>query len=313
MNGADDPGPLVGAVEAGGTKFVCALGTGPLDIRARTRFPTTTPEETLGRTREFFATAAREGALRGLGVGAFGPADVDPTSEGWGRITSTPKPGWSDTDVVGPLRRALGVPVAFDTDVNAAAIGEGRWGAARELDTFLYLTVGTGIGGGAVANGRVLHGLLHPEMGHIPVPHDRARDPYPGCCPFHGDCLEGLAAGPAIGERWGRPADELPDHHPAWDLEASYLGHALCTYALVLSPRRIIVGGGVMARSFLYDRVRRRFSETLGGYLRAPAIRDDLERFIVPPGLGARSGLLGALALGRLAAGEHEGALDEPC
>lgn len=292
--------PLLGGIEAGGTKFVCAIGTGPGDMREEVRFPTTTPEETLGRALDFFR--AREGSherLRALGIGSFGPVDPDPASPGWGRITSTPKPGWAQVDFAGTFQRELDVPVGFDTDVNAAALGEWRWGAAHGLDTFLYLTVGTGIGGGGLANGELMHGLLHPEMGHLRVPHDLEEDPYPGRCPYHRDCLEGLASGPAIAERWGRPAEELPSDHPAWELEAEYLAHALTAYTLVLSPRRIVVGGGVMRRRRLYPMVRRRVMELLGGYVAHPAVTEEVDRYIVPPGLGDRAGLFGAFALAR--------------
>lgn len=292
--------PLVGGIEAGGTKFVCAVGTGPEDVRTVIRYPTTTPEETIGRAVAFFRERAAElGSLAAVGIGSFGPVDVDPDSPTWGHITSTPKEGWANVDFAGAVERALGVPVGFDTDVNAAALGEGRWGAARGLDTFLYLTVGTGIGGGGLVNGRRLHGLLHPEMGHIRIPRDRERDPYPGRCPFHGDCLEGLASGPALGDRWGTPPEDLPPDHPAWELEAEYLGRALAAYSLVLSPERIVVGGGVMHRRELYPMVRARLRDALAGYLQSPEILERTDRYVVPPGLGDRSGLLGAFALAR--------------
>lgn len=300
MTGAEATGrpALVGAIEAGGTKFVCAIGTGLSDIRREARFPTTSPEETLDRAVAFFrAWPHAPHPLRAVGIGSFGPVDPDPDSPGWGHITSTPKPGWARTDFAGALARRLELPVAFDTDVNAAALGEWRWGAARGLDTFLYLTVGTGIGGGGLVNGELMHGLVHPEMGHVPVPHDRHSDPYPGRCPYHGDCLEGLASGPAIAERWGAPPEELPPDHPAWELEATYLGQALAVYVLVLSPRRIVVGGGVMRQRALYPSLRERVSELLAGYIRHPALAEELEAYIVPPGLGERAGLLGALAL----------------
>lgn len=290
--------PLVGGIEAGGTKFVCAVGTGPGDVREEVRYPTGEPEETVGRAVTFFRTQAeRWSELAAVGIGSFGPVDVDPRSPTWGHITSTPKEGWTGVDFGGAVRRALEVPVAFDTDVNAAALGEGRWGAARDLDTFVYLTVGTGIGGGGLANGRRLHGLLHPEMGHVRVPHDRDRDPYPGRCPFHGDCLEGLASGPALAERWGTAPEDLPPDHPAWELEAEYLGHALATYALVLSPERIVVGGGVMHRRELFPMVRARLRDALAGYLRSPEVLERTDRYVVPPALGDRAGLLGAFAL----------------
>jgi fructokinase len=291
----------VGAVEAGGTKFVCAVGTGPDDVRDVTRFPTTGPEETLDRTLDFLRRHVRDGALAAVGIGSFGPVDVDPDSPTWGHVTSTPKEGWSDTEFAPRVRRELGVPVGFDTDVNAAALGEGRWGAARGLDTFAYVTVGTGIGGGGMVEGRLLHGLLHPEMGHIRIPRE-ADDDFPGICPFHGDCLEGLATGPALEARWGRPAAELPDDHPAWELEARHLAHGLVNLTLVLSPERIVVGGGVMKRRSLYPAVRREMTDLLAGYLRAPEVLEGMDRYVVPPGLGDRAGVLGAMALGKRAA-----------
>jgi len=289
----------LGGIEAGGTKFVCALGSGPDELLAEERFPTATPGETIERAAEFFLGAReRSGVtLDGVGVASFGPLDLDPDSETYGHITATPKPGWSFTDLAGTLRRALGVPVALDTDVNAAALGEWTWGAARGMDTFIYLTVGTGIGGGGMSGGRLLHGMVHPEMGHLRVPHDLERDPFPGCCPFHGDCLEGLASGPAMEKRWGRPAVELPDGHPAWQLEAHYLGLALVNYICTLSPRRIVMGGGVMERASLFPAVRRKTAELLGGYVKSREVLEDIDGYIVPPALGNRSGVLGAIAL----------------
>lgn len=287
----------VGGIEAGGTKFVCAVGTGPDDVRAETRFPTTTPDETIGRALAFFREQeARFGPPAAIGIGSFGPLDPDPTSPTFGTITSTPKPHWANADLVGPIYQALDVPVGFDTDVNIAGLGEWRWGAGRGYGSILYLTIGTGIGGGALIDGKPLHGLLHPEMGHIPLPHDWAADPYKGRCPFHGDCLEGMAAGPAIGERWGRPAVELPPAHPAWELEAHYLALALQSFICSLSPERIILGGGVMEQQQLFPLVRDKVRAYLNGYVQSPAILNDIESYIVPPGLGNRAGVLGAIA-----------------
>lgn len=289
---------LYGGIEAGGTKFVCVVGSGPDDIRAEQRIATTTPDETLVAVRRFFADAREvHGPIAALGVGSFGPVDLRPGSPRFGWITSTPKPGWADTDLVGPLRDAFGVPVAFDTDVNAAAVGEWRWGAAQGLSSVLYLTIGTGIGGGALVDGRPIHGLVHPEMGHVRVPHDVAADPFKGCCPFHGDCLEGLASGPAIQARWGAPAESLSPDHPAWALEAQYLALALHNYVCTLSPERIVIGGGVAGVSGLLAQVRRALGELLNGYICTTALTDELDAYVVPPGLGSRSGVLGAMAL----------------
>jgi fructokinase len=286
-----------GGVEAGGTKWVCGIGSGPDDLHTVETFPTTTPAETLRRTAEFFA---QNGGVSAVGVGSFGPIDLRA-----GRVTTTPKRGWANTEVVSVLHDALGVPVAFDTDVNAAALGEGRWGAAIGLDTFCYLTVGTGIGGGVMAGGRLVHGLIHPEVGHMLIPHDRARDPFPGSCPFHGDCFEGLAAGSAIERRWGKPGEELGDRSDVWELEAEYLALGVVNVICVMSPQRVILGGGVMKQPSLLPLVRARTHELLAGYVGAPELSDGLDEYIVGPALGDRAGVLGAIELARLAASQR--------
>ena len=290
--------PLYGGIEGGGTKFVCVVGSGPGDIRAETRFPTTTPRETLGQAIDFFhQQQAVHGRLDAIGLACFGPLDPDPTSPTYGRIQPTPKPGWTGADVVAPLVEAFGLPVGFDTDVNGAALAEARWGAARGCDPVLYLTIGTGIGGGVLVNGKLLHGLIHPEMGHIPMPHDRQRDPFPGSCPFHGDCFEGLANGPALHKRWGQPAETLPPDHPAWDLEATYIAYALAAYISVLSPQRIVLGGGVAQQSQMFPLIHAKVPQILNGYIHSPQILQHIAEYIVPPGLGGRAGVLGAIAL----------------
>ncbi len=290
--------PLVGAVEIGGTKIICLVGSGPDDIRAEVRLPTRGPEESIADILAFFRQQTSAlGPLARLGVASFGPVDRDPASPRWGHITATPKAGWSDTDLAGVLARELGLSVQFDTDVNGAALAEGRWGAARGLADYVYVTVGTGIGGGIVAGGRLVRGTLHPEIGHMVVPHDRTADPYAGCCPFHGDCLEGLASGPAIAARWGAPGPDLAPDHPAWALEADYLSVLAANLLLLLAPERILFGGGVMENAGLLELVRRRTDARLGGYLRPPARGDGLDRVIGAPGLGQRVGPLGALAL----------------
>lgn len=296
--------PLYGAIEAGGTKFVCAVGTGPDDLRAEARFPTTTPVGTLDRTITFFLEQqARFGEpLTALGIGSFGPVDPNPASPTFGAITTTPKPGWANADVVGALRRVFSVPIGFDTDVNVAALGEHRWGAAQGLDTFIYLTIGTGLGGGGMVGGRLMHGLLHPEMGHIRIPHDWAADPFPGTCPYHGDCFEGLAAGPALERRLQQRGETLPDDHPVWTLEAHYVALGVVNFVLTLSPQRVILGGGVMQQAHLFPLIRREVLTLLAGYVQAAEILDNIETYIVPPGLGGRSGVLGALALAEAAA-----------
>jgi len=291
-----DMASLVGGLEAGGTKFVCAVGTGPDDIRAEARFATTTPEQTIRRAVDFFTEVAARTPLAAIGIASFGPLDLDRRSATFGFITTTPKAGWQDVDLVSPLA-ALGAVVAIDTDVNAAALAEHRWGAARGAGSAVYVTVGSGIGGGAVIDGRPVHGLVHPEMGHLRLPHDRARDPFPGTCPHHGDCWEGLASGPALAARWGQPAETLPDDHPAWDLEAHYLALGLANVILTLSPERVVLGGGVMARPGLAALVRQKLGDLVGGYLRTPMLAARIDDYVVPPALGDRAGVLGALAL----------------
>jgi fructokinase len=278
---------LLGGIEAGGTKFVCGVGTGPGDL-ATLHIPTTSPEATTAAAVDFL----RRHAPQAVGIASFGPVDL-----ATGHITSTPKAGWRNYDLAGTVRKALGVPIAFDTDVNGAALGEARWGAAQGISDFIYLTVGTGIGGGALVNGRPLHGLAHPEMGHIRIPHDIIRDPFPGVCPFHGDCLEGLASGPAIQARWGKPAPELPADHPAWTLEAHYLALALADWMYTLSPKLILVGGGVAEQAHLFEKIRSELSTILNGYIQGCEI--------APPGLGSRAGVLGALALAEQVSAER--------
>jgi fructokinase len=290
---------LFGSIEAGGTKFLCMVASGPDDIRSEARFPTTTPSETLAQVIQFFqAERARwTEPIEAIGIGSFGPVDLNPASPAYGCITATPKPGWSNTALVAPLRQALGIPVAFDTDVNAAAIGEGRWGAGRGLQNFVYFTIGTGIGGGAVVNGQPVHGLVHPEMGHMRLPHDFNHDPFPGVCPFHADCFEGLACGLAIRNRWGQPAESLPLEHPAWDLEAHYIAQALQNAACVLSPQRIILGGGIMQQAQLFPLIRKWLGILVNKYIASPAFSAGLDAYVVAPELGSRAGGLGALAL----------------
>ncbi|MFZ5921482.1 MAG: ROK family protein [Chloroflexota bacterium] len=289
---------LYGGIEGGGTKFVCAVGTPGGEVLAETRYPTTSPEETLARAVDFFRGEVQAlGPLAAIGIASFGPLDPRPGSPSFGRLLPTPKPGWTEADLLGPFRAAFGIPLGFDTDVNGAALGESRWGAGRGCDPVLYLTVGTGVGGGALVNGKLLHGLLHPEMGHIRIPHDKTRDPFEGDCPFHGDCFEGLASGPAVERRWGQKAETLPPSHPAWDLEAEYIALALASYICTLSPEKIIVGGGVARQAQLLPLVRRKVGAILNGYVQSPAILNGLDSYIVPPALGDRAGVLGAIAL----------------
>jgi fructokinase len=290
---------LVGGIEGGGTKFVCAVSDENGHLLNRILIPTTDPQTVLGQAITFFKKeeALRTQRLAALGIGTFGPLDLDTTSGTYGFITQTPKPGWKFANLIGPLQAAFpDLPIGFDTDVNAAALGEYRWGAAQGRDTFVYLTVGTGIGGGGMVGGRIMHGLIHPEMGHVVLP-VRPDDPLErGVCPFHGNCLEGLAAGPSLKARWGVPGEQLPPDHPAWDLEAHYLALAAVDFLCTFSPQVIILGGSVMHQQQLYPLVRRKVRDLLNGYLVHPRL-ETLDDVIVPPALKDDAGVLGAVAL----------------
>lgn len=298
-------GALVGAIEAGGTKFVCAVGTGPGDLSRATFATGNSPAHVLSEVTAWLrAEAARRGPLHALGIGSFGPVDLDERSPTYGFITTTPKPGWSDTDLAGAFREAFPhLPVAFDTDVNAAALGEREWGAARGLDDFVYVTLGTGIGAGGMSGGRLLHGLVHPEMGHMLLPRAPGDD-FAGICPFHGPCWEGLCCGPAIFARTGSRAETLPAGHGAWTLQAYYVACALANVVCVLSPRRIVVGGSVrkaggLGQGRFFAMVRARLGALLNGYVASPALGTEIDAFVVPPALGDDAGVCGALALAR--------------
>ena len=288
----------LGAIEAGGTKFVVAIGNEKGEVLERGQFPTTTPEETVENIFKFFDGKD----VDAIGLGCFGPIDPDKNSKTYGYITTTPKPGWANYNIVGALQAHYpNMPIGFDTDVNGACLGEVYFGSAKGLDSALYLTIGTGIGGGAYVEGKLLHGLLHPEMGHMYLT-QREDDTYKGKCPFHGTCFEGLAAGPAIEERWGKPGKELEDDHPAWDLEAWYIAQALAIYVLTLSPKKIILGGGVMHKSQLFPMIAKYLQERLNGYIQKDEITTDLIKdYIVWPELGDNAGVCGALALAKMA------------
>jgi fructokinase len=291
--------PLLGGVELGGTKCVCLLGTGPEDLRFRISVPTgDDPTATLGRIERVLREAvATHGPIQALGVASFGPVDLTRDSPTYGFITSTPKRGWRNTRIADRLAEAIGVPVAFDTDVNGAALAEGRWGAARGFEDFAYITVGTGVGVGLVAGGRLVHGFAHPELGHIRIAR-MADDPWRGVCAFHGDCVEGLASGEAIAARAGMPAHLIPADDPTWEFAAYALAQLLHTLVLATAPRRILVGGGVVeARPELLARVRRELLSSLNAYLDLQALTGPIDHYIVPPGLGPLAGPLGALAL----------------
>jgi fructokinase len=288
---------LYGGLEGGGTKFVCAVGSGPDNIIKEVRFPTTTPDETLARAIGFF----HKFNLAAIGLASFGPLDLDPASPTYGSITSTPKPGWSGTNIVGTFMRELNIPLVFDLDVNAAAFGEYSWiPGNRELDSLVYFTIGTGIGAGIIINGKITHGLTHPEAGHMRLPHDHKKDPFPGICPFHKDCLEGMASGPALANRWRKPAELLPENHPAWELEATYIAYAVANVIFTLSPQRIVLGGGVMEHRALFPSIRGKVKGLLNGYIASQVLSGTLDEYIVPPGLGKRSGILGAIAMAKM-------------
>jgi fructokinase len=280
--------PRYGLIEAGGTKFMVGTATGPDEFGEIARIPTTSPGETIPAVLGWLA---ERGPFARIGIASFGPVGTDPASPDWGHILATPKPGWSGTDLAWPIAERMGCPVALDSDVNAAALAEWRWGAGQGQRVVVYFTIGTGIGGGAVIAGAPLRGLSHPEMGHIRVPrHPDDRD-FPGVCPFHGDCLEGLASGPAVLARWGEQLDRLVADHPAHDIVAHYLAHAVVTAQGLLAPGRIVLGGGVMHTPGLVELVREAAGMLGGGYFSDP------REIVCGPALGDRAGLLGALAL----------------
>ena len=287
---------LYGGMEGGGTKFYCVVGGGKGSILEEVRFPTTTPEETLSKAVAFF----KKFDLAAIGLAPFGPLDLNPASASYGSITGTPKPGWSGVNVLAAFKNEFNLPMAFDLDVNAAGYGEYSLNPENKgLESFVYFTIGTGIGAGMIINGKVIHGLTHPEAGHMRLPHDRKRDPFPGTCPFHGDCFEGMASGPALARRWRKPAESLPANHPSWEQEAWYIAYALVNVILNLSPQRIVLGGGVMEHEPLFPSIRTKVQKLLNGYIASPVFSGSLEDFIVPPALGRRSGALGAMALAK--------------
>ena len=288
---------LLGGVEAGGTKFLCGVADENGVILDQVRIPTTTPGETLGAASAFFDQAAKaHGPLSALSIGSFGPLSLRQTAADYGSITSTPKVGWSDVDLLGHFRRRLDIPMALDTDVNCAAVGELLFGSGRGLDTFCYVTIGTGIGVGLLIGGAPHGGANHPEAGHIRLPRAMGDQAFEGICPFHGDCLEGLACGPAMQARWGVPAEDLPPHHPAWAIEADYIAGLCAALTYIVRPDRIIIGGGVMQQGNMYELVRRTLWRKLADY--DASVRDlDMDVYVAPPTAGASAGLTGALAI----------------
>jgi fructokinase len=293
---------LLGAIEAGGTKVVCAAARDAATVLAETRIETTTPEATLAAAQDFFTGVADEiGALSAIGIASFGPVDLRRSSPTFGHMLATPKPGWANTDLVGRFATRFACPVVLDTDVNAAALAEAVHGAGRGCGVVVYVTVGTGIGGGIVVDGRTVQGFRHPEMGHIRVlRHERDRE-FAGACDFHGDCLEGLASGTAIRARYGTPLDRLPQGHDATRIVGYYLGQLAASIVLMVSPERIVFGGGVMRNGCLLPELRSAAAQILNGYLGLGPEPESLDNLIVAPGLGARSGIVGAIALAEAA------------
>ncbi|MCJ7623520.1 MAG: ROK family protein [Anaerolineaceae bacterium] len=287
-----------GGIEAGGTKIICIIGSGYDQIDSEIRMLTTSPEETLGKVIEFYKNwqLGSGERLSGIGVACFGPLDLNRSSESYGSITYTTKPGWDNTDIVNSLMDALDIRVVIDTDVNGAALGEYKWGAGKGLD-IVYLTIGTGIGGGAIIHGQPVHGMIHPEMGHIKIPHNMNDDPFEGVCQFHGDCFEGLASGSALEKRWDKKGEDISKNHIAWELEANYIALGLQNIICTLSPQKIILGGGVMKQQHLFPMIRTKLRNNLADYINAAEIIEDNEEYIAPPGLGDHSGVLGALAM----------------
>ena len=287
---------IMAAVEAGGTKFNCGLGDENGNIIDQVSIPTTTPEETMKKVIEYF----KDKKFDVMGVGSFGPIDPIKGSKTYGHITKTPKAYWSDYNLIGELKKHFDVPMEFDTDVNGAALAEAWWGAGKGFKNVMYITVGTGIGAGATVDGKMLQGLTHPEMGHISVKR-HPEDTFEGTCSFHGDCLEGMAAGPAIEKRWGKKGIELAEDNRVWEMEAYYLSQALVNYILILSSEKIIMGGGVMKQKQLFPLIHKNVKEMLNGYVDKKEILEDIENYIIYPGLGDYAGFIGSFALGKLA------------
>ncbi len=285
---------LFGALEAGGTKMVCAIVDDKGNILKEQSFPTKSPKETIPELIEYFKNEKADA----LGIACFGPIDLNRESKTYGYITSTPKEGWRNVNIVGEFSRELNIPVGFDTDVNGSALGEHVYGAGKGLNNIVYITIGTGIGIGIISEGKLLHGAMHPEGGHIMLTKHQG-DNYGGRCPYHKNCFEGLCSGPAIEERWGRKGIELTDNKKVWELEADYIAEALVSYTMILSPQRIILGGGVMHQEQLFPIIRKKFKEYINGYIKNEYV-DDLDRYIVCQSLDDKQGILGAAKLGQM-------------
>lgn len=291
----EDSEPLVAGIELGGTKCIAVLARGATII-AEERVETGEGKPTIAALRRILAGWRASNAIRALGIACFGPIMLDRADDSYGRLLGTPKPGWRGLDVR-CVADGFDGGIAIDTDVNAAALAEWRWGGGTGLDVLVYLTIGTGIGGGLVAHGRPVHGLLHPEMGHMMV-RRIAGDDFPGVCKVHGDCVEGLASGPAIAARAGMDTHDMPPDHPGWEIAGRYIGEMLANLVLVASPQRILIGGGVgVAQPRVLAAARRVLVDRIGGYLGRPALGKSIDRYVATAGLGDRAGPLGAVAL----------------
>ena len=288
---------LYGGIEAGGTKFVCGIGNQSGEVVDNITIPTFDPKRTINRVVNYFDNIQKKYPLAGLGLASFGPIDLNPKSETFGYITSTPKKQWQYFNIKGELEKLLHFKIPCDTDVNAAVLAEHRWGTARGIDNVVYITIGTGIGGGFMVNGQLVHGLLHPEIGHLRIRLNTINPDFKGVCPFHENCLEGMASGPAIKAQWGQSAETLPSNHPAWNIEADYLSEGITNIILTLSPEMIILGGGVMQQDFLFPKIHKRVKHLLNNYINKPEIIHHIDHYIVRSQLGKQAGLLGAIAL----------------
>ena len=288
-----------GAIELGGTKINVLIADDQKNHIAKKVIPTLSPDENIEDIADFFehTILAEKIKLTSVGIGSFGPLDLNPESKTFGYITSTPKPGWKFFNLKKSIEAALGVKAFIDTDVNAAALGEYSFKSMQAIKNMVYITIGTGIGAGFIVNGSLVHGLVHPEFGHIYIPHDHRIDPFPGICPYHSDCFEGLASGPALTARWNMPADEIPNDHVAWNLEGEYIAYALANLICTISPEKIILGGGVMHRDFLFDIIREKTVKVINRYVRSKYLEESIADYIVPPRLKGESGLIGALCL----------------
>ena len=282
---------IYGALEAGGTKMVCAIGDENGKIIEQISIPTKTPDETMPLVIDYF----KDKDIKALGIACFGPIAVDKNSEKYGHILETPKLAWANYDIVGVLYKVLGVPIGFDTDVNGSLTGEATWGSAKDVSDAVYITIGTGVGGGILSNGKIVHGMLHPELGHMKLA-KHPEDDFEGICPFHKNCLEGLACGPAIEKRWGKPAKELVDNEKVWEIESFYIAQAISNLVMIVSPKKVILGGGVMHQMQLFPLIRKKVLENLNGYFKLEEL-ENIDDYIIPAGLNDDQGIMGAIKI----------------